>query len=95
MYINLLLKNVSLSNSTNIHCVDCTNEPLNNSIHRKCSFENKNLDKNGSWINEEISPKQKKGKFSFLNQNCNALILTILNCLRIVNTMTKLLQIIF
>ena len=46
-------------------------------INCKCSFENKNFDKNGSLINEEISHKQKNGEVSFLNQNCNA---TNINC---------------
>ena len=55
----------SLSNSTHIHCIDCTNKVLNNTIHRKCSFENENLDKNGSLINKEISHKQKNGEVSF------------------------------
>ena len=50
---------VSLSNSTDIHCTDCTNEALNNSIHRKCSSENKNFDKNAGLINEEVNHKQK------------------------------------
>ena len=40
-----------LSNSIDIHYIDCTNEVLNNSIHRRCSSENKNFDKNGSLIN--------------------------------------------
>ena len=40
----------SLNNSTDIHCVDCTNEALSNSIHRKCNSENENFDKNGSLI---------------------------------------------
>ena len=44
----------SLSNSTNIHYIHCTNEALNNSIHKKCSSENENLDKNSSLTNEEI-----------------------------------------
>ena len=47
----------SLSNRTDIHCVDCTNEALNNLLHRKCSSENENFDKNGSLINKEISHK--------------------------------------
>ena len=62
----------SLSNSTDIHCIDCTNEALNNSIHRKCSFKNENFDKNGGLTNEIISHKQKNGEVSFFNQNCNA-----------------------
>ena len=62
----------SLSNSTDIHCTDCTNKALNNSIHRKCSSENKNFYKNASLINEENSHKQKNGEVFFLNRNCNA-----------------------
>ena len=62
----------SISNSTDIYCVDCTNEALNNSIHKKCSSENENFDENCSLINEEISHKQKNEKVSFLKQNCNA-----------------------
>ena len=55
----------SLSNNTDIHYIDCTNEALNNSIHRKCSSENKNFDKNGSLTNEEINHKQKTEKSLF------------------------------
>ena len=62
----------SLCNNTNIHYIDCTNEALNNSIHRKGSSENENFDKNGSLTNEESNHKQKNGEVSFLNQNCNA-----------------------
>ena len=62
----------SLSNSTDIHYVNCTNEALNNSIHKKCGSENENFDKNGSLINKAINHKRKNGEVSFLNQNCNA-----------------------
>ena len=55
----------SLSNNTDIYYIDCTNEALNNSIHKKCSSENENFDKNGSLRNEEISHKQKNGKSFF------------------------------
>ena len=41
---------VSLSNSTDIHCTDYTNKALNNSIHRKCSSENKNFYKNATVV---------------------------------------------
>ena len=58
----------SLSNSTDIYCVDCTNKALNNSIHRKCSSENENFDENGSLISQEISHKQKYGDVSFLSK---------------------------
>ena len=49
----------SLSNSINIHCADCTNEVLNNSIQRKCNSGNENFDKNDSLINKKIIHKQK------------------------------------
>ena len=54
----------SLSSSINIHSVDCTNEALSNSIHKKCSFENENLDKNCILISEEINQKQKNQEIS-------------------------------
>ena len=62
----------SLSNNTDIHYIDCTNEALNNSIHRKCRSKNENFDKNCSLTDEESNHKQKNGEVSFLNQNCNS-----------------------
>ena len=55
----------SLSNSTDIHCVDCNNKALNNSIHRNAVLKMKILIKMVVLLAKKLVINKKIWKYFF------------------------------
>ena len=64
----------SLSNSTDIHCVDCNNKALNNSIHRNAVLKMKILIKMVVSLAKKLVINKNMEMF-LLNQSCNATVI--------------------